>query len=590
MRFAVLLMISWVSVISIGTSGSPDSFLKILSEVRDQFQLDLFITLGTQNSPTSNGLLKAFNENLSVQIMHYSNLWHPTKQISPYNHGKVVLEKFKRNFLLIAIIDGVAARDALSKQIFALTYRNPMAKVIFFLAENLTLTQTDVQGLIRRCFDQDLIDVVFVQNQKPLEMFTYHPFNDLQIVKLTKVSDFFANRFKNLNSYPLTVLTYNSPPRVMESDKREQIIGYAGHLITSYIEKRNASVKLLPRTEGKSFYLEAIENFVVRNLDMLWGVLPLIHFNIGELSYPILYEKYCVMVPVPRVIPVYRNFLQPFEQDVWVAVICGTFYMTIVCFIVDAILNKRKDLSAALTTSICFIICRGEIGIFSNLNRRLFVIYLFLFLLGFMLSNFYCALLTTFLTSPSHERELKTLTDIAVAGLKIVGDEVELRYIADRDVYKKYHPLLGKLSSKESMKIKSDLNNTNPSFVATDGFEFLDEVQRYQNDIKFKITDICPLDLYLSVVFKDESIFIEDFNSHNLLIQQSGLLNYWKRNAFFEALQSGYLQLKRGNPESGPIQLTLIHLQIAFYVLMFGLIISTSAFLAEKLYYYYLHG
>ncbi|CAD7080662.1 unnamed protein product [Hermetia illucens] len=585
MKRNVLIIIISLSLILTEISASPQNFLNILSQIRDQFEIDLFVTVGTQNSPLSDQLLQELEQNLSVQIIHYSNLWIAPKYINPYHHGDIVLSKFKRNFLLIGIIDGITAKDALSKQIFALTYRNPMAKVIYFLAENTTMTTTAIQALIRKCFDSDVVDVVFFQNQHPPQMFTYHPFNDLKIIKLKKVSDFFENRLMNFNKYPLRVFKYNLPPRVMESHEGE-IMGYAGHLVTSYIQKRNATVEVIPRREGVSTYEQIMDKIVTRHLDMLCGVLPMFQYDIGEPSYPVLYEKFCVMVRPPKVIPVYRNFLQPFEENVWIAVICGTFYIAIVAYIVGAIVNGRKDISAAFITSICFIIARGEVGIFYNLNRRLCVLYVFLFLLGFMLSNMYCALLTTFLTTPSYEREIKTLADIAAAGLKIVGEQVEVNYLTKRDFYKKYHPLLKGLSPTEYMNVKNNLNNTNPAFISTDSFGFLNEVQKYQNDIKFQITNICPFDIYFSVFFKDESILIENFNSHALLVQQSGLLNYWKTNAFFEALRSGFLHLERGSTEFGPVQLTLVHLQVAFYILLSGLAVSISVFIAEHLYNY----
>ncbi|CAD7080667.1 unnamed protein product [Hermetia illucens] len=517
--------------------------------------------------------------------MHYTNLWNAPKHANPYEHDNVVLEKFNRNFLLVAIIDGVTARNALLEKVFALTYRNPMAKVIFFLAEDTKMTTTAVQSLIRKCFDSSVVDVVFFQNQDPPLMFTYHPFNNLQIIKLKKVSEFFANRLMNFNKHPLKLIKFNSPPKTI-LHRDGEVLGYFGHLITSYLQKRNATIEIIPRIEEKSIFEEVIHYIASRELDMPFGAMPMFHRNLGEMSYPVIFVKYCVMVPAPKVIPVYRNFLQPFEENVWIAVICGAAYMTVVTYIVSAVVNGRKDISAALTTSICFIIARGEIGIYSNLNRRLLIIYLLLFLLGFILSNMYCALLTTFLTAPSYERELKTLDDLAAAGLKILAEWAEVNYLLKFDAYKKYHPLLVGLTPLDDVKVRKHLNNTNALFNPIDNFEYLDDIQKYQNDIKVKFTDMCPYDVYFGVAFKDESILVEDFNRHIFLAQQSGLLNYWKTNAFFEALRSGYLRLKRGNKEFGPTQLTLTHLQIGFYVVLSGWTISISAFTAEHLYNY----
>lgn len=535
-------------------------------------------------SPISKQLLGKLHENSSVQIIHYTDLWHPPRNVNPYKHGKVVLENFKRNFLLIGIIDGVAARDALLARVFGLTYRNPNAKVVFLLTEKAGMKSKILQGFIRKCFDWDLIDVVLIRNQDPPDMFTYDPFNNFQIVKLKEVKDFFPDRLKDLKNHPIKVLVDNMLPRVMTSNKGEQVIGYIGHLISSYIQKRNATVKFLSRTKGRSIYGDTLDYLVSRELEFLWGAIPWIHYGVGDVSYPFMYEKLCVIVPVPKAVPVHRNFIQPFQQDVWISIICGIFYITVMNYIVNAVVSRRADMSASFLTCLCFIIGRGEIGFFSHLNRRLLVIYLLLFLLGFILSNMYCALLTTFLTSPSYEPEIKTLADMSAAGLKIVGEYVEVAYLADRDRFKEYHPFLKKISLAEFAKIKDTLNDTYAILMPTDAFEFLNDIQRYRNDVKFQNSKICALEFYLAVLFKDESIYIDDFNDHVLRILQSGLMSYWKRNALFEALWSGYLQAKRGSEDSGLTQLTLIHLQVSFYVLVSGLAISTSAFLVEMLY------
>lgn len=79
MRLTRFIIISSFVLIAVGISACPDSFLRILSEVKDQFQMDLFIVLATNASPMADQLLPQLHENLSVQIVRYSNLWDPPR-------------------------------------------------------------------------------------------------------------------------------------------------------------------------------------------------------------------------------------------------------------------------------------------------------------------------------------------------------------------------------------------------------------------------------------------------------------------------------------------------------------------------------
>ncbi|CAD7080672.1 unnamed protein product [Hermetia illucens] len=583
---AAFTIIICLSVMLYGTSASPDMFLETLSHVKAEFKINLFVTVCARNSPSSNQLLGNLHESLSVQIVHFSDGEDPSESINHYTNSKIILEKLQRNFLLIAAIDERSTMNAVLKQVFRLTRHNRNSKMLFLSNDNVTMTTPTLKGLFRRCFDWGLIDVVLIQSQDPSNMFTYNPFDDFQIVKLNKLTDIFTNKLTNLNNYQFKVLVNNSPPRVMQTQEGDEIIGYVGHSIGTYIIKRNATVKFAPRRKEKSVYLDILEQLESRQIDFLWGLFPLMYFEPGDLSYPVTYEKFCVAVPVARQVPTHKNFLQPFQKDTWVTIIIGIVYITIVIYIVALVLNRRRDISTAFIASISFIISRAEVGPLYNINRWQLAIYLLLFLLGFILSNFYCALLTTFLTSPSYEREIKTLSDISAAHLKILGEEMEMAYLFEQEIYKEYHPLLRKLSSTEYIKIRFTLNNTNAVLVSTDTFGFMNDIQRYQNDIKFTNSKMCPMEFHLSALFKKESPFIDDFNNHALLVQQSGLLSYWKTNILYEALQSGYIQAKRGRIISGPVKLTLMHMRIPFYVLLSGLTISTLAFFGEKLYFY----
>lgn len=556
-----------------------DTVLNILERIKNQTQFHIFNLVSSRDSTLSNQLIKGLENSASGSVISFID-----PDVSGSGTPSTLLAKLGGKFLTVAVLDdsGHINRYKILMGTLRILERIRDAKVMFVLAETISLEE--IQGLVRKCFDVGLLNVIIIRNADPLQVFRFDPFDGFRMIEIGNSEKYFSSKMANLNGYTMKILWLGFPPRVLHPKKgrdKTKVKGYVGHLVRSYIQKRNATVHII-EAKSMSPYLDTANYVENGQMDFVLGLFPT-KYKVGVLSYPVTQEKICIIVPEPKTIPVYQNFLLPFQQEVWMVIIGSIIYVTFIIYIVTATMNRGKDIAAAFISTICIIVNRSEAVLLYSLQRRTPTMYFLLLLFGFILSNLYCIRLTTFLTKPAIEREIKSLDDIAQAHMKILLEELEARDMVTEQVNNEYYQsLVEPTSFRDLVKIQFDLNNTNAIVLCGDFWDYLDDFQRYKGSIKFRNSQICFNDVALSIIFGYNSPFVEDFNDHLMQISQSGLLAYWKRNWIFESVQEGYINAtKQNESQYYPVQLTLTHLQIPFYGLLIGLVTSIAIFLVE---------
>lgn len=81
--------------------------------------------------------------------------------------------------------------------------------------------------------------------------------------------------------------------------------------------------------------------------------------------------------------------------------------------------------------------------------------------------------------------------------------------------------------------------------------------------------------IYMAIVFKGFSPFLETFNDRLHRMMSNGLIDYWQRN---ENNPEGFMKKV---DKIGPQVLTMEHLEIAFWVCMIPLAFACIAFICE---------
>ena len=106
---------------------------------------------------------------------------------------------------------------------------------------------------------------------------------------------------------------------------------------------------------------------------------------------------------------------------------------------------------------------------------------------------------------------------------------------------------------------------TDKEFVRRDGMPLV----HFMNE--------CPKTYNLAYLTRTDSIFKEPLNYYIGMFVQSGLTEKWTRDTIF-VFQMENDRVKREHVQSSRIILTLSHLQLAFYLLFSGFIISGLCF------------
>ncbi|CAD7080658.1 unnamed protein product [Hermetia illucens] len=563
-----------------------DNLLNFIKSAKLKNTFNSIVLVSSHSSPLFGELLAQLQGDEAVPIVHYSNLWKPPINYNIYEPSEVVLSNFGSQLVVIAVLDEETTRNTILGNALRLAERNPNINLILISRLKNPRRSMIARGLFWRCFQFGLLNVFLLTIYSPNEVFTYEPFDGFRLIKIKDITTFSKRKIINLNKYKFKIFKFGLPPKVIlpqEGEDDLDLKGFVGNIVKSYIEKRNARIHYVKmKADSVSPYLDLIYFSVNKFIDFALLPVPVGHFVWGQLSYPIYLEENCVIVPVPKIIPSHQNLRLPFQRDVWLAVICGIFYCTIIIYIVNSLVIGKKDIWDAFVAVFSLIIGIPAMEPMNRIKVQKKLFYLPLFLFGFILSNLYLSFLTTFLTSPAYEHEINTLEDIYDAGLKIVAENIEKLQLTRHIHYAEYFPLLKAIHYSECVRIKETLDNSNALILGSDSWDFLDETQRYRNHVRFRKSKSCIYPFALAVVFQFDSPFVEDFNEHTLLIHQSGLFAHWKKQAFFEALWAGYVNTTRTTVREGPVQLSLEHMRLAFLMLIFGLIISIVTFFMEN--------
>lgn len=125
-------------------------------------------------------------------------------------------------------------------------------------------------------------------------------------------------------------------------------------------------------------------------------------------SYPLEIVQWRLMIPIQQEIPKHLYIFYPFTEDIWVMITAFCFYFGIALKIISILKSIQIDsllypLAITMGTSASPI---------NNEHLILRLACLLLFLYGFLLSNFYLSILSSFLTSTIHGRQISSLEDV----------------------------------------------------------------------------------------------------------------------------------------------------------------------------------
>ncbi|XP_037904677.1 uncharacterized protein LOC119647671 [Hermetia illucens] len=293
------------------------------------------------------------------------------------------------------------------------------------------------------------------------------------------------------------------------------------------------------------------------------------------------YVKWCALAPAPKKLPKYLNFVQPFQDDVWALIIFGMIYSTIVLHIFAKLTKERSSLALKFLESLKLLLRMATIEHYRKVNKRYYVVFFPLFLLGLILSQLYLAHLASFLTTPLWEKGIKTIDDIRKANLRILGVRYDIeRNILSVEEMKDYHDFVQIITMSELFTWRENLNNTNIIMSFSDKIHLTLLRQVGLQEPRFSNPGICFGSYAYTHAMRPEFRYKSDYYWHILMVAQAGFREEWNKRTYAELVEAGMIR-RATVPENRAWALSIDHMKLIFVIFVSGLLLSGIVFVVE---------
>ncbi|XP_037717455.1 uncharacterized protein LOC119551912 [Drosophila subpulchrella] len=422
-------------------------------------------------------------------------------------------------------------------------------------------------------------------------VFVLDPYPTPLVVNKTgewRAEDFFQKYAKNMKGYVVRTPILYDMPRVFKSDRptnryeKNFVHGTSGSLFLGFLEFVNAtlldtSVNMTVGYLNMTDLLDLVAQGVYETL--IHSFTEITTKYVVSYSYPIGINDCCIMVPFRNQSPADQYMREALQNNVWILIILFTLYIALAIWLCSPL--RPRDLSAAFLQSICTLTYSAPTFIIRTPTLRMRYLYIVLAIWGIVTSNLYISRMTSYFTTAPPQRQVNTVQDVVEANLRIKMLAVEHERMAKSPLqYPESYMRQVDLVDKHMLDLHRDPFNTSFGYtVSSDRWRFLNMQQLHLWKPIFRLTDICEGPFYHVFPMHRDSHLRSPMTEYIMIAQQAGLMNHWKREAFWEAVHLHRIQVHLFDEE--PIALTLDFFVSVLRTWTLGLILSGLAFAAE---------
>ncbi|XP_017013892.2 uncharacterized protein Ir56d [Drosophila takahashii] len=422
-------------------------------------------------------------------------------------------------------------------------------------------------------------------------VFVLDPYPTPSVVNKTsdwRAEDFFQKYAKNMKGYEVRTPILYDLPRVFKSDRptnrfeKSFVHGTSGNLFLGFLEFVNAtlvdtSVNMTASYLNMTDLLDLVSQGVYETL--IHSFTEITTKYVVSYSYPIGINDCCIMVPYRNQSPADQYMREALQENVWLLIILFTLYITLAIWLCSPL--RPRDLSAAFLQSICTLTYSAPTFIIRTPTLRMRYLYVVLAIWGIVTSNLYISRMTSYFTTAPPPRQVNTVQDVVEANLRIKMLAVEHERMSKSPLqYPASYMHQVDLVDKHMLDLHREPFNTSFGYtVSSDRWRFLDMQQLHLRKPIFRLTDICEGPFYHVFPMHQDSHLRSPMTEYIMIAQQAGLMNHWKREAFWEAVHLHRIQVHMFDEE--PMALTLNFFASILRTWTFGLILAGLAFAAE---------
>lgn len=493
---------------------------------------------------------------------------------------------------------------------------NPRTQFMFIILHTGTLQKNGILTIFEKMWQQyNILHAVILPAQvngmiiNVSNMWTYNPFNS-RLYNENVMNSTIINP-QNLNGLPLKVSVFGHYPTLyllQDSNikKREPLLsitdsqnltsyrGVDGRMFATMVHFMNFTPQIInpPCQESYGFPLPngnftgALGDVIYRRADISLNSRFVKYYNSKDIEFStaVLSDKVCIIVPKAWPIPRWRRMLLSFNSRLWL-ILLGTFTIVASFQIILRWCHKSKKLHwYVIFETLQVFLLAGIHRPPKAISERCFYASCLMFCLVVM--NAFQGLLVTNITYPTYMSDIHTLAELDHSHLPIWTRSPE-----NEDIFKDMEtPVMERLLQKFEVFNGSgnDLLNhvtnlkdaaviiratsslyTESIYIAQDGTQLIHTVEE------------CPAYYHLAYIVPMGSPYLPLINNVILRMNEAGLTFKWHSDGIDARSLLGSCHNQKCVRKEAPRVFSLTDLQLAFYILATGLILSTAVFVLE---------
>ncbi|XP_016957823.1 uncharacterized protein LOC108029846 [Drosophila biarmipes] len=376
------------------------------------------------------------------------------------------------------------------------------------------------------------------------QLWTMEPYPYLK-VKSTNLKEYVRNRNnKNLMGYPLRVLLTNDPPHcfVDEDELPNSPNRYKGSIITVlkiFADQLNATFQAVLFPGLRRYTTAECVQMVRDNETDACGSIFIRTYKYAT-SQPVRLNRVAIMAPFGNPIDKFYYFFRPFDSHVWIATGLIVVYIAAMGSLLHRWHFGEWDVGQYLLLAIETLLNR-ELSLPQSLRGSKLMPLLLLFVVGFILSNLYVALLSMMLTTKLYQRPIENLADLKAANVNIL---LQRHNIGPNSVYGSSEELRERflLVDDALYKEKRDALDTSYAYVdSEDRMDFYLYQQKFLRRRRMKKL-FNPVGYTWAVqVIKQNWVLERYYNDHLQRLFETGLQNKLVDDVHELAVRAGFL-------------------------------------------------
>ncbi|XP_017864774.1 PREDICTED: uncharacterized protein LOC108615053 [Drosophila arizonae] len=386
--------------------------------------------------------------------------------------------------------------------------------------------------------------------------------------------------FDNLGGLEVRVALYNDPPRSLVYPENDMYAGYALLLLREFLAHRGAKFVPVLTPNHSVFSPHDCLKYIHNNLSDVCGAL-LAYSN--EVSFTASYTYLYVNILIPNAQPKSKNYyiIAPMQLKTWLSML---LYIAITCSFVSCVCRLQRgrwECGRFLLDIISSLLCVG-FELRHITGWQYYILYSSIFLVGFMIANYYLAYLATILSTGVYEPEIRSFEDMVDRNISIlIGDY-------DKKVFEIYDFPdilwnITRLVSYPFIQAHRRVFDAKYAYLAhSDRLVLFAFQQQYMTKPRMRPL---PIDLQHSLPgfpMRRHWLLKHKLSEAVLNSFGSGLLDKLADDTNQQTIHIGYLNLIPSEPyEAKP--LTLDYFNVPLIMLVFGLIIAFVCLIVELL-------